>query len=145
MSAAMWYAESHKLESEDTYPYYAYDDSCQWNSTEGLVNVTAIYNVTANNASQLIAAAALGPVSVAIEADSDDFQYYEWGVFNGIGCGDNLDHGVTVVGYDLDNYYYIVRNSWGEGWGDMGYIKMYIEDGEGTCGIQMEPVWPETN
>jgi len=87
---------------------------------------------------------ARGPVSVAIEADTDDFQYYTWGTFDGF-CGDNLDHGVTVVCYDLEDEYYWVRNSWGEGWGDGGYIRLRVLDGEGQCGIQMEPVWPETD
>jgi len=141
----MDYARTHALNSEDDYPYYAYDGTCSWNATRGLVNVTAINQVPANSSSQLLAAIALGPVSVAIEADSDDFQNYDWGIYDGFGCGDNLDHGVTVVGYDISSGYYLVRNSWGDGWGDGGYIKMAINDGEGTCGIQIQPVWPETN
>ena len=140
----MQYAQTHALMTEDDYPYYAYDDKCSWNSTKGVVNVTAIHAVTPNNKTQLLAAVAQGPVSVAIEADTDDFQYYTWGVFDGF-CGDNLDHGVAIVGYNLDSNYLIVRNSWGEGWGDDGYIRMSIRDGEGMCGINMEPVWPETN
>ena len=76
---------------------------------------------------------------MAIEADTDDFQNYDFGIFTGFGCGTDLDHGVTIVGYDIsdgiDNGYYIVRNSWGDQWGDSGYILMAIEDGDGTCGI----------
>lgn len=40
-------------------------------------------------------------------------------------------HAVVAVGYDLDKDYYIVRNSWGEDWGDKGYMYMprkYVED-----------------
>jgi hypothetical protein len=62
-------------------------------------------------------------------------------------CGTNLDHGVTAVGYGVENgrEFYIVRNSWGENWGDNGYIKIGIEQGKGVCGIQTASVWPETN
>ena len=33
-------------------------------------------------------------------------------------------HAVTAVGYDDFQEVFIVRNSWGEGWGDKGYFYM---------------------
>lgn len=39
-------------------------------------------------------------------------------------------HAVCAVGYDKSNSMYLVRNSWGEGWGIRGYFKLpfaYIE------------------
>jgi len=33
-------------------------------------------------------------------------------------------HAVMAVGYDDENKHIIVRNSWGEGWGDKGYFYM---------------------
>ena len=36
-------------------------------------------------------------------------------------------HAVTAVGYDDMQECFIVRNSWGEGWGDKGYFYMPYE------------------
>jgi len=33
-------------------------------------------------------------------------------------------HAMLIVGYDLDERTYLVRNSWGEGWGDGGYCRI---------------------
>jgi C1A family cysteine protease len=94
-----------------------------------------------------MAAIALGPVSVAIEADTMAFQFYSGGVFNNAKCGTNLDHGVAAVGYGVENgtKYYIVRNSWGASWGEKGYIRIAAVDGDGICGIQMDSAYPTTN
>lgn len=78
------------------------------------VYVDTLYNVPTQNISQLKAAAALGPVSVSIDAD-DNFRHYVSGVLNK--CGTSLNHAVNVVGYGKDattsQEYWIVRNSWG--------------------------------
>lgn len=66
----------------------------------------------------------LGPVSVAIEADSFYFQFYGGGVVtDATKCGTTVDHAVDPVGYDTDetySEYYFVRSSWSEGWGVAG-------------------------
>ena len=72
----------------------------------------------------LLAALAIGPVSVAIEADKKIFQNYKSGVIGAAGnnaCGTQLDHGVLVVAagtesnlpkYPGDHYYWKIKNSW---------------------------------
>ncbi|KOM26528.1 hypothetical protein LR48_Vigan284s001400 [Vigna angularis] len=63
--------------------------------------------------------------SVSFPPFSRYFKVVEVGVFTGK-CGTNLDHGVVVVGYGSENGvdYWLVRNSWGSGWGEDGYFKM---------------------
>jgi len=86
------------------------------------------------------------PVSVAIEADQSAFQFYKSGVFSAA-CGTNLDHGVLIVGYGTDGgkNYWKVKNSWGETWGEGGYIKMAKDTSakSGQCGIAMQPSYPK--
>merc|ERR1719242_42133 len=86
------------------------------------------------------------PVSIAIEADQSSFQLYRGGVFDG-SCGSRLDHGVVAVGYGTSGGedYWLVRNSWGAGWGEAGYIRLCKDcgknNGAGQCGILSQPVY----
>merc|ERR1739845_192019 len=88
---------------------------------------------------------ALGPVSVALEADHPAFQLYKGGVVTSNFCGANLDHGVLIVGYGTDgsNDYWKVKNSWGDSWGEKGYIRLVKgKKTTGECGIRSEPSYP---
>lgn len=65
-------------------------------------------------------------------------------------CGTNLDHGVVVVGYGSEHGvdYWLVRNSWGTGWGEDGYFKIernVKSTYTGKCGIAMEASYPVKN
>lgn len=94
----------------------------------------------------LEAAVAQQPVSVAIEADKAVFQHYTGGVLTDSACGSALDHGVLAVGYGVvdGKKYWRVKNSWGNSWGDSGYIN--IERGSasagGECGIRKMASFP---
>lgn len=54
-----------------------------------------------------------------------------------MGCPANIDHAISAVGWGVEGKqnYYIVRNSWGSSWGEDGYVRIQLSDGEGVCGI----------
>lgn len=74
-----------------------------------------------------------GPASSAVRITSD-WSYYTSGVWNQNDVG-NVNHGITIVGWD-DNMgsdgVWIIKNSWGTDWGENGY--MYIEYGCSNIG-----------
>lgn len=143
----MTYLKTHGQELTSDYPYTARDGTCKFTAAKGKVDVKNIASVTPKSVAQLKAAIDKGPVSVTVEADTTVFQSYRSGILNSASCGTNLDHAITAVGYGNDGGvdYYIVRNSWGAGWGDQGYIKIAAVDGVGICGIQQVSVWPTTD
>lgn len=42
------------------------------------------------------------------------------------GCGNSINHSVTMVGYSDKGTtpYWVIKNSWGTGWGWNGYMKL---------------------
>lgn len=120
--------------------------SCNYKG-DGIVEVQSYYDVTANDSQALLDAIALGPVSVAIEADQTVFGSYTGGIITGSACGTKLDHGVLAVGFGTDNgvKYIKVKNSWGASWGENGYVRIGVESGAGVCGINQSASQPKTN
>ena len=151
MDKAFSWAESNAVALETEYPYTATKGTCDKSLyANATLKVKSYADVQTNNADALKAALQNGPVSVAIEADKQVFQSYSSGILSGTACGTNLDHGVLCVGWGEENgtEYWLVKNSWGESWGDNGYIKMAVEntDAKGTCGILSgPPSQPVTN
>jgi len=151
-NAYKYYEDGHKAEVESVYPYTSGKNpvkgDCAYEASSATaVSVSNYTDVTPNNADQMKAALAQQPLAVAIEADKMVFQTYKSGVLTDAKCGTNLDHAVLAVGYGNENGqdYWLVKNSWNTTWGDQGYIKLAIVDGEGICGVQMEPLAPSTN
>lgn len=84
---------------------------------------------TGNECKLMEAVAKVGPVAVAIDASQPSFQFYKGGVYYEPKCASGrMDHGVLVVGYGTDAdsgaEYWLVKNTWGTGWGEDGYIRM---------------------
>jgi len=146
MDGAFDYAIDNGSCAEDAYPYTASGGECH--DCETVATITSCSDVSPNNQVELKSAVSQSPVSIAIEADTREFQLYTSGVLTGDACGTSLDHGVLIVGYgetDNEQSYWIVKNSWGPSWGDNGYILIERSDSTndaGVCGIAMQPSFP---
>jgi cathepsin L len=111
---------------EDDLPYTGRDSACK--EYKAAVKVTGYVKNPTNDALALeTAVATKGPQSITVAASS--WMLYGGGVFTGCSKGgpfskpdSTLDHGVQLVGYTKE--YWIIRNSWGPGWGLKGYMHL---------------------
>jgi C1A family cysteine protease len=68
-----------------------------------------------------------GPVSVTVNAS---FSGYEEGIYNRCNSG-GVNHMVTLEGWNDEGGYWIMRNSWGENWGENGYMRIVYTSSSG--------------
>ena len=114
---------------------------------DGPVKVESITKVPQESVAELKAAIAKQPVAVMTTSLSYPFQHYIEGIITDEDCGTKLDHGMLAVGYGSEDGtdYYILKNSWGNKWGEAGYVRIAAVEGKGICGIQQSNYYPETN
>lgn len=138
--------ENRGIDTEVSYPYDGQDETCHYKAKQRGATDRGYTDIETGDESHLKAAVAtVGPVSVAIDASQQDFQFYTEGVYFNENCNSTqLDHGVLAVGYGTtedDEDYWIVKNSWGPKWGDKGYILM-ARNKDNNCGIATSASYP---
>jgi len=73
MDYAFAYLKTAKAMQESAYPYTGRQAACKYNAAQGIISTSGYVDVAASNPTALMNAAALGPVSIAIEADQAAF------------------------------------------------------------------------
>ncbi|RZB45740.1 Peptidase C1 and/or Inhibitor I29 domain containing protein, partial [Asbolus verrucosus] len=125
------------ISSEAAYPYEAVEGQCRHMANESVIQILGCAEmVKGDEAFMVRLLVANGPLSVAIDA-TGDFSDYTSGVYYNPHCDPfESNHAVLVVGYGSEDGqdFWIVKNSWGENWGDHGYIKM-ARNRYNNCGI----------
>jgi C1A family cysteine protease len=117
------------IESEEDYPYTSgggSTGSCKFNSGRVKVSITG-YKSVSRGESNLEKALNEGPASVCLAASS--WQHYRGGVLST--CDNNVDHCVQTTGYTSE--YWRIRNSWGTGWGESGFLR--LKRGQDLCKV----------
>lgn len=149
ISALQYVSDNGGICSEQDYPYTATDDldcldMCT-NKITGTDIPLPVYVRPKKNAQALATELSLNPVAVVMDSSTQDFMFYSEGVYDGSCRNDYYNHGVTIVGYGVDNgiEYWYVKNSWGSSWGTAGYFRIkrdssLVKD-KGKCAIMWHP------
>lgn len=145
-NAFQYIKENNGIDTEKSYPYEGTDDTCKYNPANKGATDRGFSDIPTGDEDKLKSAlATVGPVSVAIDASHESFQFYSEGVYYEPQCNaEELDHGVLAVGYGVDakgKDYYIVKNSWGVSWGKQGYVLM-ARNRDNHCGIATSASYP---
>lgn len=143
---SMSFAQKTDLCIESSYPYIVDDAQCHAAGCEvGLHqgSITGHILVDRYDKDAMMEAVSEGPVSVGVDAML--YQRYTGGILDD-NCGTSIDHAVLLVGYGSESSldYWLVKNSWGDSWGETGYIRMCRGCGmsSGECGILKQGVYP---
>jgi cathepsin L len=135
----------------DSYPYVGVQQSC---TTDGLSyselgNIQYASIPEGDETSLAADLVSYGPIFVAVDASSQDFQLYNSGILNTDECSnqpEDLDHAIVVVGYGYDNTlgqsYWIIKNSWGTDWGENGYL-LLAKDAGNMCGVATDAYYAQ--
>ena len=134
-------------DTEECYPYKGTDQTCAFDKSCVAATVAGFTNIQPRDNGAMMQAVAKQPVAVAIYAAGQSFQFYSSGIYDDHECftdDEHLDHAVLVTGYGTENGkdFWNVKNSWGTGWGDEGYIRFARGNDDNICGVLDVPLIP---
>ncbi|XP_061110267.1 procathepsin L-like [Conger conger] len=133
------------MDSDKSYPYEHREGKCRY-SVQGRAGYCGGYKVLQHRSETELqtAVANVGPISVGINARLPTFMGYRGGVYSDPRCSSKtINHAVLVIGYGTDRGqdFWLVKNSWGKGWGESGFIRM-ARNKHNMCGIANYPTYP---
>jgi len=127
ISSALNYLQQYGTPDEACSPYRAQSgssscsNSCaDWQSRAFKISS---WSWTASNPSAIQAALMNGPVVAGFTVYTDFF-YYTGGIYRHTWGDLEGGHAIVIVGYDSNERYWIVKNSWGAYWGESGYFRI---------------------
>ncbi|XP_063242551.1 procathepsin L-like [Bacillus rossius redtenbacheri] len=133
------------IDSERDYPFEKKGGPCRYSARAAAATARDFVLLDEGDEEQLLrAVAAAGPVAAGIDSSPASFHFYDEGVYSDEDCSsEHLDHAVLIAGYGRQDGrpYWLVKNSWGAGWGQGGYMR--LARGEGNhCGVATYASYP---
>ena len=120
---------SNGILKESCFPYTQANTACSakcsnWQNEK--IKISS-YQLLTNPSAIKQAINNYGPVTVRM-AVYEDFFYYKSGIYKRASQNYAGLHAISIVGYDDDNRYWIVKNSWGTGWGESGFFRISYDE-----------------
>ncbi|XP_045171865.2 procathepsin L-like [Mercenaria mercenaria] len=145
MNNAFKYISSNRgINSESCYPYVGRDQYCRYRSSCVAATDKGSQNVGKSEHSLQSTLASVGPIAIAMDVNHRSFWYYKKGIHYEPRCNPSRpNHAMLTVGYGGSGSrgYWIIKNSWGTGWGDRGYV--FTARGRGdNCGVARWASYP---
>lgn len=132
------------LSSMEDYPYDNDAKECRLPEKKVDIRVKGYGYVSSGDDSILMRAVSeVGPIVVSLDIDNESFMRYSSGIYVGINCTKLVNHGALLVGFGTENGidYWIVKNSFGETWGESGFFRIARGE-EKDCSIDVIPIYP---
>ena len=125
---ALRYIIANGITTNAAYPYAGVTQTCQGNG--GAFGITGY--TSSSGCASLQVDIANRPIIVGVDAST--WSKYSSGVFNGCNPTPRLNHNVLLAGIDSSANWWI-KNSWGQRWGEGGYIELLAGNSCGICNI----------
>lgn len=119
------YVKANGISTLSAYPYAGREQACKSVSRGHKVSG---YNSISASTGAIETEINKHPVAVAV--DATNWSSYKSGIFSN--CATSINHAVVAVGY-VSGSHWLIRNSWGTGWGESGYMRLKTGN---TCGVQ---------
>jgi C1A family cysteine protease len=136
------------IESSESYPYLGEKKQCRVDYRRQVPQIGFIdydYIEPLNTFDMKQKLVHHGPFCSAVEVSSMDFMFYKEGIYDVTSKKNHdLNHAVLLTGYserkgDIPHWH--LKNSWGKDWGEDGFMRIAMRDGEGVCGINIYGVY----
>jgi len=117
------YAIDPGIVDERCFPYMWSEGSCSFcPDWENRVNkINSFLNISNEDLKEALTL--YGPIAIRMEVRPDFFDYVG-GIYEPTSSSITGYHGVVLLGYNDEEEYWILKNSWGTGWGEEGWFRM---------------------
>lgn len=149
---AFYFIHRYGLTSWSQYPYVGDEKICHKKWVSHPVAKVKSWGIIAPNHEHHMELALryIGPIAVGVNGADRSFLAYRDGIYDKARCRQGANHALLITGYGQEEIYdgtivkyWIARNSWGESWGEDGYVRVKRGDGfkgtVGVCGIARSP------
>ena len=123
----MEYIKKNGLTTLKKYPFVEKEQTCAYKSSMSEVTIKDFVAIDKDENEMKKYVGQSGPISACLYVTAN-MQHYQKGIYDDASCPtDSVNHAITIVGYGTEKGkdYWIIKNSWGEDWGEDGFVFFY--------------------